>query len=62
MNFYLVTHFTNLDNIFHQNFKIEQYRQFGVYDNEGDYVVLSDHIPDNSKFFVSFQNYLLGMS
>ena len=27
--------------------------QFGIYDNENCFVVLSDHIPDNSSFMVS---------
>ena len=28
--------------------------QFGIYDSENCFVVLSDHIPDNSHFLVSF--------
>ena len=36
-----------------QNFGIDSNVQFGIYDEENCYVVLSDHIPDDSSFTVS---------
>ena len=44
---------TNNYVLFVQNFNISGTTQFGIYDSEGSYVVLSDSIPDNAQFVVS---------
>jgi len=44
---------TNKWSITVQNFGLDPHLQFGIFDQEGCIVVLSDHIPDDSSFTVS---------
>ena len=39
-----------------QNFRIDEQLSFGIYDVDNCYVVLSDSVPDDSKFFVSVRS------